>query len=84
MNRTLKEATVKRYPYESHAQLREHLTLFWEAHNFAKQPKTLRGLTPHEHDCQIWNTDPDCFKKRPDPSHFRTVQVRLQTVRHGH
>jgi hypothetical protein len=28
MNRTLKEATVRRYHYETHAQLREHL----EAH----------------------------------------------------
>ena len=48
MNRTLKEATVKRYHYESHAQFREHLKTFVNAYNFAKRLKTLRGLTPFE------------------------------------
>ena len=28
MNRTLKEATVKRYHYDSHARLAEHLVAF--------------------------------------------------------
>jgi hypothetical protein len=46
MNRTLKEATVKRYYYETHDQLREHLQTFLMAYNFAKRLKTLRGLTP--------------------------------------
>ena len=32
MNRTLKEATVKRYHYESHDQLRTHLQLFLDAY----------------------------------------------------
>ncbi len=49
MNRTLKEATVRRYHYETHAQLREHLEAFLNAYNFAKRLKTLRGLTPYEH-----------------------------------
>ena len=43
MNRTLKEATVRRYHYETHAQLREHLEAFLNAYNFAKRLKTLRG-----------------------------------------
>jgi hypothetical protein len=38
---TLKEATVKRYHYESHNQLREHLAAFFAAYNFAKRLKTL-------------------------------------------
>jgi len=46
MNRTLKEATVRRYHYETQAQLREHLEAFLNAYNFAKRLKTLRGLTP--------------------------------------
>jgi transposase InsO family protein len=46
MNRTLKEATVRRYHYGSHDQLREHLKTFLAAYNFAKRLKTLRGLTP--------------------------------------
>ena len=44
MNRTLKEATVRRYHYETHDQLREHLATFLAAYNFAKRLKTLRGL----------------------------------------
>ncbi len=37
MNRTIKDATVKRYHYESHDQLREHLQSFIMAYNFAKR-----------------------------------------------
>ena len=48
MNRTLKEATVRRYYYESHEQLRNHLAAFVDAYNFAKRLKTLKGLTPFE------------------------------------
>ena len=42
MNRTLKEATVRRYHYETHRQLREHLEALLNAYNFAKRLKTLR------------------------------------------
>lgn len=48
MNRTLKEATVQRYHYENHEQLRQHLADFLVAYNFAKRLKALRGLTPYE------------------------------------
>jgi transposase InsO family protein len=65
MNRTLKEATVKRYHYDSHNQLREHLAAFLAAYNFAKRLKTLRGLTPHEYVCKIWNAEPAVFNKNP-------------------
>ena len=36
MNRTLKEATVKRYHYESHASLQEYLDTFVNAYNSTK------------------------------------------------
>ena len=65
MNRTLKEATVKRYHYDSHNQLREHLAAFMAAYNFAKRLKTLRGLTPHEYVCKIWKAEPAVFNKNP-------------------
>jgi transposase InsO family protein len=52
MNRTLKEATVKKYYYQDHQHLKEHLYAFLMAHNFAKRLKTLRGLTPYEYICQ--------------------------------
>ena len=58
MNRTLKEATVRRYHYETHQQLREHLEAFLNAYNFAKRLKTLRGLTPYEHICKAWADQP--------------------------
>lgn len=46
MNRTIKDATVKRYHYENHDQLRKHLGDFVAAYNFARRLKTRRGLTP--------------------------------------
>jgi transposase InsO family protein len=67
MNRTLKEATVKRYYYETHDQLRSHLADFVIAYNFARRLKTLNGLTPYEHICQAWTKQPDRFTL--DPTH---------------
>jgi len=67
MNRTLKEATVRRYHYDSHGQLKGHLAAFLAAYNFAKRLKTLRGLTPFEHICKCWTENPDQF--RLDPIH---------------
>ena len=68
MNRTLKEATVKRYHYASHDQLREHLGAFLDTYNFARRLKTLHGLTPYEAICRAWADDPDRF--RYDPTHL--------------
>jgi len=68
MNRTLKEATVQRYYYENHDQLRQHLADFLAAYNFARRLKALRGLTPHEYVCKIWTEDPEKF--RLNPSHY--------------
>ena len=67
MNRTLKEATVKRYHYERHAELREHLKALLLAYNFAKRLKTLRGLTPYEFICSEWERSPGRFVR--DPTH---------------
>jgi len=39
MNRTLKEATIRRYHDESHEQLRQHLQAFRAAYNDAKRLK---------------------------------------------
>jgi hypothetical protein len=67
MNRTIKEATVKRYHYDSHHQLRAHLSNFVDACNFARRLKTLKGLTPYEFICKCWTSEPKRFKL--DPSH---------------
>ncbi len=65
MNRTIKDATVKRYHYDDHDQLRAHLTLFVTAYNFAKRLKTLKGLTPYEFICKRWTTEPERFILNP-------------------
>ena len=61
MNRTIKDATVKRFHYENHDQLRTHLADFLAAYNFARRLKTLGGLTPYEYICKIWTSEPDRF-----------------------
>lgn len=61
MNRTIKEATVKRYHYDSHDQLRRHLADFLAAYNFTRRLKTLDGLTPYEYICKVWTSEPDRF-----------------------
>lgn len=65
MNRTLKEATVKRYHYGTHDQLREHLQNFVDAYNYAKRLKTLKGLTPFEHIVKCWTIKPKSFRLNP-------------------
>jgi len=65
MNRTLKEATVYRYYYDTHQQLREHLQTFLMAYNLAKRLKTLAGLTPYEYVCQQWQRQPELFLNNP-------------------
>lgn len=67
MNRTIKEATVKRYYYETHQQLRSHLADFITAYNFGRRLKTLKGLTPYELICKVWTKQPDRFNF--DPTH---------------
>jgi transposase InsO family protein len=67
MNRTLKDATVRRYHYASHDELRHRLQLFLDAYNHARRLKALRGLTPYEFICRAWAREPERF--RLDPSH---------------
>jgi hypothetical protein len=65
MNRTIKDATVKRFYYESHDQLRQHLADFVAAYNFARRLKTLKGLTPYEFICKAWTSQPQRFTVNP-------------------
>ena len=65
MNRSLKDATVKRYYYETHDQLRTHLGDFVIAYNFARRLKTLQGLTPYEYICRTWTKEPERFTVNP-------------------
>ena len=65
MNRTIKDATVRRFYYETHTSLRTHLATFLDAYNFAKRLKSLRGLTPFERICQLWTEQPERFRLNP-------------------
>lgn len=65
MNRTIKDATVKTYYYQSHDELKKHLHAFLMAYNFAKRLKALKGLTVYEYICKIWTTEPERFTINP-------------------
>ena len=65
MNRTIKDATTKRYHYDSHEQLRTHLELFLNAYNHARRLKTLKGLTPAQFIWKEWQSKPDLFYEEP-------------------
>ena len=65
MNRTIKDATVKRYYYEFHDQLVRHLADFVAAYNVARRLKTLNGLTPYEFLCKQWTSAPERFRLNP-------------------
>jgi hypothetical protein len=65
MNRTIKEATIQRYHYDRHEQLRQHLDDFISAYNFGRRLKTLKGLTPYEFICKCWTSEPERFILNP-------------------
>jgi transposase-like protein len=66
MNRTIKDATVRAYHYESHDQLRDHLAAFVAAYNFARRLKALGGLTPFQAIWKAWTKEPHRFRLSPD------------------
>lgn len=69
MNRTIKDATGKRFHYDSLDQLRQHVVGIVAAYNFARRLKTLRGLTPDEAICKACKDEPSRFTQKP---HNRT------------
>lgn len=65
MNRTIKDATVSRFHYETHNQLRSHPTEFVNAYNFGRRLKTLKGLTADEYICKLWTKEHQRFTLDP-------------------
>ncbi len=65
MNRTIKEATVRRYHYDDHAQLERHLANFIAAYNFGRRLKILKGLTPCELISKHWAAEPHRCRLNP-------------------
>lgn len=85
MNRTIKDAAVKRYHDDSHDQLRSHLADFLDACTFARRLKTLSGLTPYEYICKTWTSQPDRFivdpiHQMPGTNTFRISALPCCTV----
>ena len=75
MNRTIKEATVKRYHYDTHERPESDLANFVDAYNFARRLKTLKGLTPYEFIAKAWTKEPKRSKTRPNPPNAGTKQL---------
>jgi len=65
MNRTVKDAMVKAFHYETTQALRAHVLAFVAAYNFAKHLKALRWRAPFQATCDAWKTDPASFKINP-------------------
>ncbi len=65
MNRIIKDATARRFHYDSHSQLKQHLDQFINAYNFAKRLKTLKGPTPYGFICKAWAEQPERFVLSP-------------------
>ena len=66
MARTLKEATVRVYHYETYRQLRRHVADYLAAYNFAKHLEAPRWKTPHETIQALWGSKPGLFRDPPD------------------
>lgn len=66
MVRTIKEATVKAFHYDSINELRRHVREWLIAYNFAKQLKALKFRTPYEAIEELWKSNPDVFIVRPN------------------
>ena len=68
LNRTIKEATVKHFHYQSTQELNEHPQAFLLAYNHVKRLKTLHRLTLHEFVCAKWQKNPTVFTR--DTTHL--------------
>jgi transposase InsO family protein len=78
MNRTIKDATVKRFYYET--QLRCHLADFVSACNFAKRLKTLKGLMPLRVHLQGLDKRAGAIHPQSAPANARTKHLGGRSV----
>jgi hypothetical protein len=81
MNRTTKDATVKRYHYNNHEQLKQHLDDFINAYNYGRRLKTLKGLTPYEFICKCWTNESPIARKRHTKQRFLAIPVTLNQIK---
>ena len=58
MNRTIWEATVNRFHYDGHDQLRALINDVLAAYDLAGGPETPRAVKPCEYRCKVWTSEP--------------------------
>ena len=63
--RTLKEATVKKYYYNTHEELKEHLYSFVDVYNCVKRLNALKALTVYDYIVKYWEKEPERFTIEP-------------------
>lgn len=61
MNRTNKDATVRRCYYDAHEQIARYLADFVAAYTFDHRLKARRSLRPYEFICKQWTATPQRF-----------------------
>jgi len=66
MNRTIKEATVKTFHYDTIEQFKNHLYHFLKAYNYAQKLKILKFLTPMEYIIREFENKPTLFHSNPN------------------
>jgi len=65
MNRTVKDATLKVFHYDTIQSLKAHVIAFVTAYNFSKHLKAIQWQTPFQAICNAWTNDPTKFKINP-------------------
>jgi transposase-like protein len=65
-NKIIKQATTKRFHYESFTQLKGHLMTFMLYYNHQLKLKSLKFKTPWELIEQCYNNDPQFFSENPN------------------
>jgi Integrase core domain len=75
MNRTIKDATVKRYFYETHDQLRAHLRDFVDAYNLRQTPQNPQGPHPIRIRLQSLDFTASEIQTQPAPANAGTKHL---------
>ena len=78
MNKTIKDATMHRYYYESQISLQENLQPFIDAYNFVRRLKSLNGLTPWEFIIKEGKSEPKLFRINPTPYNVGLNKAPIQ------
>ncbi len=65
MNRTIKDATIKKYHYDSQTQFKQHLYDFLNVYNFTKKLKALNFKTPFQFILDKYQNNANLFYTTP-------------------